>query len=431
MNKEYSIFIRLIKTMEIDKIVFYYPSHITGGAEYLFLRCAEYLAEHQEKYKIFIVDYHDGFLRKNSTSERVIFIDYFKGQKTKVPDGSAFIVQLNIIGTYQEELEFDHQKSLILFWCLHFLNLRGYVYGENWGYYISQKDRKRIGEELKILSENNVIKFMGCMAFITVAKDFFLPPMNLEWLPNIAPIDTNRSEPSHKRVSNGPIKFCWLGRLDKEKAINVVTYMNELEFLSQKKHLTLSLIGDGPAKDYIIEQSKNYSYPIYFVGEKRDNELDEFIINESEIGLASGTSAYEFSLRGKPVIIIWLLKHVYEANTLQNYYITSECDQIGVDKLFNVYHQNQSSFMKKVDQILFDYEGSSEACYKYVLTQSANVCCEKLVQNIEYIAMSDADKINNHLFRLYRLLQKGSSRSKWVRKICGIFSKHANIKKNV
>ncbi len=207
--------------------------------------------------------------------------------------------------------------------------------------------------------------------------------------------------------------------------------MNELEYLSRKQKLSLSLIGEGPAKEYLVEISKNYSYPIIFVGEKRDKELDKFIVEESEIGLASGTSALEFSLRGKPVIYMGLLERVFEAQSLNNYFLTSESEKINYDEHMNIFRQNQSTFEDKVYQILSDYEGSSKACYKYVLTKSANVCCEKLVQNVEYIAMLDVDKLNNHLLRLYRLLQKGSSRSKWIRKIRRIFIKHDNIKKNV
>ena len=405
--------------MNIDKIIFYYPSKITGGAEYLFLRCAEYLAEHHNKYAISIVDYEDGFLRKNASSKKITFIEFQTGIKTQIPDGSAVIVQLNILPLRDELFVYDSNKSFFMFWCLHTHNIKNYI-GRGNRFVMLKRERKNLGEHIRILTEQNVIKFMGFGAYAIVMRDLFQEPRNCEWLQNIIPIDPTDHEPQYQIVSSDELKFCWLGRLDAEKARNIETYMNELESLNSKMKLSLSIIGLGPKEDNLREIACHYSYPIHFVGEKRDEDLDQFIRNETEIGLASGTSALEFSKRGKPVVYEGVIDRVYEAGERKRYYLVSE-GQSKVNPLTNeLYREKESSFTEKVSQIMNDYQLCSKIEYNYVLQFAPSNCANKLVSIIGALAQSDQLLIKQRLDSADRLLKRGIRRINCIKKLVSI-----------
>ena len=401
--------------MNIDKIIFYYPSKITGGAEYLFLRCAEYLAEHQNKYAIYIVDYEDGFLRKNASSKSISFIEYQTDTKTHIPDGAAVIVQLNILPLRSKLFVCDSTKSLFVFWCLHILNIKSHI-GRGSHFVLSKIERKALGEHLKQLTEQNVIKYMDFGAYVVVMRDLFQPPQKFEWLQNIIPIDPTDPEPLYQRISSEDLKFCWLGRLDAEKARNIETYMNELESLNSKMKLSLSIIGLGAKEEYLREKACHYSYPIHFVGEKRDENLDIFIKNETEIGLASGTSALEFAKRGKPVIYERVLDKIYGAGERKKYYLVSENQPKYNTLTDTLYREKDASFNDKVSQILKDYPTCCKTEYQYVLQYAPSNCANKLMSIVEELSKSDMQLISKHLTSADRLLNRGIKRINALKK---------------
>ena len=405
--------------MEINKIIFFYPSKITGGAELLFMRCAKCLIENHCNYRVYYIDYADGFARRNLNQKDVHFIEYIKDEPVRIPDNSVVITQLNVITQFRELFSYDRQKSIILFWCLHSLNIKSQIFYRG-HYFVSRSDRMKLGKEIRYLAEKNVVKFMGYVGYAKITEDLFQELAHFEWLPNIAPIDETLPKPMFKRISKDEIRFCWLGRLDVEKSKNVLTYMNELEPLSKICPISLSLIGDGPQKEYLVEQSKKYSFPIRFVGEKRDTELDVFIRNETEIGLASGTSAFEFSLRGKPVIIDWVLDRVYEAGERKKYIATHESDNIDYSSGRRLLKSGMTDFKTKLEEVMCNYDKIAEKCYDYVYQKRPSVTCEKLINTIDYISKQKQEEITPHLIMISKITNKGKRRIDIFKKIASL-----------
>lgn len=391
--------------MKIDKIMFYYPSRITGGAEYLFKRCAEYLAENQEEYQILYADYPDGFVRKNILSKKVIFVEVGFDREVKVEDGTAVIVQLNIISQLSL-INYNRQRSLCLFWSLHSLNIKSQIYARG-RYWISRKSRKLLGGGLARLTGMNVVKFMNYSGCFSVFSDLCQTPEEFEWLPNVAPIRSSAPPDKIGRVSDKEWKFCWLGRLDSEKSRNVETYMNELEELNKTTPVSLSLIGRGPNENYLKGISTRYSYPISFVGEKREAELDRYIREETEIGLASGTSAFEFALRGKPVIMEWVIDRVYPAGERTTYIFTHEDEIYDYSVANRLVRVNESDFMKKAEAIFDDYAAIVQKEYDYVLSKSVQNCTKKLIKTINQISALDCEEVEKECRIVGRLINKG------------------------
>ncbi len=396
--------------MKICNIVFFCPSKLTGGHEYLSVRLADYLLVSQSQYSIYYCDYPDGFSHTRWHSDKVKYIDYYGADiPVDIPTNSIVIAQLNLISQL-ERFQIDRTNSLVIYWYLHSLNIKGQISWRN-HYFITKSEKKRLGEELRYLAENNIIKLPSYGAYAELIKDFYQEPMLLSWLPIIAPIKPNQHEPIFSRISNDEIKFCWLGRLDEEKARNILTYMNELEEVNKMHKLSLSLIGIGPAEDMLKQESLKYSYPITFVGEKRDDDLDLFISNETEIGLASGTSAYEFSLRGKPVIMEWVIDKVYEAGVRDKYIFTNEEEKYDISSGFELNRVGASTFENKLEEILDNYSKISRQGYDFVMGKSAKNCSKVLIENIHFLeTMPDTMDIYKHINLASSFINKAKKR---------------------
>ena len=408
--------------MKINKILFYYPSKITGGAEYLFKRCSEYLAEIQSQYEIFYADYSDGFVRKNITTDKVHFIEVGHDKKVYVEDGTIVILQLNMIYQLYDRIIFNKEKSTCLFWNLHALNIKGAIFAKN-RYWISKYSRRKLGESLFRLSELNVVKFMNHFGSYAFFNELLTTSHELELLPNIAPIKESTRINSFERVSENVWKFCWLGRLDVEKSRNIETYMNELEVLNKRHPLSLSLIGRGPNEDYLMSIANKYSYPIEFVGEKREEELDTFIKGEVEIGLASGTSAFEFALRGKPVIMEWVIDRVYGAGERKTYIYTHEDEQLDFSPSGMPIRKKQDCFEQKAMKIMNCYQKVTESEYQFVLSKSVDNCCNKLVNTIHQIEHLDQVVVEKEVKLIERIVNKARKRIKFIYKLTHPFKR--------
>lgn len=406
--------------MKIKNIVFFCPSRLTGGHEYLFVHLAEYLLEKYEQYDVYYCDYPDGFSHTRWYSEKVNYIDYESREiPVTIPSHSVVIAQLNLISQL-ERFVIDRNNSFFIFWELHSLNIKGQIY-RGGHYWLTKTERRALGKEIRFLFEKNVVKTGTYGFYAELVRDFYQEPDVFDWLPNIAPIKVGAPTPSFSRLSKGDIRFCWLGRLDEEKARNIVTYMNELEEVSKIHQLSLTLIGRGPAEETLKNISKQYSYPISFVGEKRDNELDCFIRNETEVGLASGTSAYEFSLRGQPVIMEWVIDRVYPAGERNTYIFTEEEEQYDYSSGHTLKKIGESTFMQKLNIILNNYGEISRRGYDYVMNKSAENCAKALIRTIESASSNDSNEIFEHVDKACSIIQKGYRRIVIMSKLKNLF----------
>lgn len=393
----------------INNIVFFCPSRITGGQEYLFIRLAEYLLESQDEYTIYYCDYPDGFSHSRCLSDKVHYIDYKdKDTPIAIPENSIVLVQLNII-SQPERFVMEWKNSILIYWMLHSLNIKDQIYKAG-HYWISKRERRCLGEELRILTEMGVIKCMAYGSYATLVKDFFQKPQVFSWLPNIVPSLANTTIPDFCRLSDDCIKFCWLGRINDEKALNILTYMNELEEISKTYKISLALIGKGPAEEKLKKIVGSYSYPISFLGEKHGMELDGYLRKETEIGLASGTSALEFSLRGKPVIMEWVIDKVYSAGVRDKYIFTHENEQYDYCSGNELKRLGENFFSFKLKEILNNYSGISKQEYEYATKMTPANCASILVDSISQIEERDFKEIELHVRRASSLIQKGRNR---------------------
>ena len=151
------------------------------------------------------------------------------------------------------------------------------------------------------------------------------------------------------------------------------------------------------------KKAQKYSFSIEFVGEKREKDLDHYIRNNVDIGLASGTSSIEFGLRKVPVIQEWIIDKVYKANIRDTYHLLNEMDNFQ-DITDNSYRlEGQDYFEKKVEMILNNYHDICEASYKKAMSKSPEKCGESFVSLIDNLQSVDIGESYKYLRKAQQL----------------------------
>lgn len=392
--------------MTIKNIIFFYPGKVTGGAEYLFLRYADFLSKNTERYKIMYVDYNDGFVYKQLLGKSVKLIDYQEGQLVEIPEDSLVVFSLHMISCYKNYVKFDADRTAFLFWALHFKNLSCRVISSRNVRLITKRDTKRVAKELDYLSDAGVIKYLGYGAYIKIASDFQAHPHRVPVIPLVVPTTRFENDSRGYGELGSTVRFCWLGRLDEEKSLNIITYMNEIEAISEKRKVSLSIIGLGLAMDNLREVAKSYSYPINFVGEKRDKDLDDFIYSSVDIGLASGTSSLEFGLRKKPVIEQSIIPCIRKAGESRDYIHVYDSRKVDYTITTHLLNYSNGTFLQKFDDIISNYTEACEKTFSYAMSFSVSNGSKQFLSAVELLENTYTPQVRQHLELMSGILWK-------------------------
>ena len=398
--------------MKYKNIVFYCPSRKVGGNEYLFVRLSEFLILKKHPYRVYYIDYPDGFAHKYLQNIDVHFIDYDRGFSTVIPEESVVVIQLQMISQLKR-FEYNRCNTAYIFWCLHKHNIKNQIYIKG-HYFLSSKSRKRLGREVKYLTLKGIINFMSQLAYDCVINDLLWETdIKINPLPNVIPI-AKHPVPAFKEHSDNEWTFCWLGRLDNELSNNLVSCMNDLEAISNYTKVKLYVVGIGVEENILREKAITYSYPIEFLGERRGEMLDD-AINKSDIGLAIGTSAFEFVIRGKPIIMSWTQDKEYAAMERRDYTF--------------IYHSETNddilsygdTLKAKFNEIRLNYIDVARKSYEFALQKSPDVCVDKLKKCIEHLEILDMREEYYHIDNASRLINRGSKRINFLSKVKHIF----------
>ena len=352
----------------MKRVVFYYPSRIMGGAEFLFYRCASYLGS-LPSYEVFFVDYKDGFVTNRLKHERnEVQVILYNGEPINLPDDSCVIIQLSMI-TKISCIFINANSCRFIFWGINPGNLYNKVHVSMMSlfsfYIVNRAERRRIGEILTTYIESGSIRFMDYNNFYTASKtlDLKIADSLIEYIP--VPINSANivSEPS--RLRDGKLSLLWLSRLDGDKYNTIATIINEISEMKWDIPYILYVIGVGTHKEKLMQYAAKKEINVQFLGKISDDNLNMFIDESVDVGIAMGTSALDIAKRGKPTIIQGFLSHVYKAGVL--------CDYLGLHEEFmynlakcDIQHPTMAGFSEKLRCILDDYENISRETLQYV-----------------------------------------------------------------
>ncbi len=387
---------------------------ITGGAEYYFIRHAQYIAEYHKEYKVYYVEYEDGFSHKVLDHPNVTFLGYEDGKKTIIPDNSIIITPSSHILKIEDWISYNQNNSIISISFAHFTHFSMFYTMNNY-YKVGRKVRIAAGKEFEKMTEMGMIIFMGNLAYLKLSQQFLFQYHPIEPVPIPVPVEKYGIDFKLEREIGETIRFCWLGRLCREKALNILTYMNELEEVNKSHKVSLSLIGLGPSEAMLRKKAKKYSYLIEFVGEKCEDDLDAYIRNNVDVGLASGTSAYEFALRKVPVIQEWLIDKVYLANERDAYHYIEEFGNFTdiTESSFRIV--GQGTFAVKTKDLIENYHSRCESAFSRAMKASPETCGEAFVAAMNKLQTIDIAESYIHLRKAQSITMKAWKN--WMEKI--------------
>lgn len=292
----------------MKRIRFFYPSKITGGAEYLFKTAAEFLDKNND---VAVLDYSDGWLYQNVLIENKVPLT--KGRLEFLDEDVVLVVTSNLV----RKLDFFFYGDFkVISWTLQSYNIipsfpkigplqyRAPLLRQFLKHTLLRNEYVRVSRLVSYLNENNSLYVMDGQCnevmknYIGLQAKGFLPVV----------ISNGKFSGGYNEAEkSSEIHALWLGRLDgefKNEILKKVLMDIDAYALDSGQRVKFSIVGSGPGYKDIFDLSKTLkSIKIDFHLEKRGKEL-KAIISSSNIGFAMGTSAIEISACKVPTILL-------------------------------------------------------------------------------------------------------------------------------
>ena len=292
----------------MKKIYIYYPSEITGGAEFLLKTVCDFI---KNSMRTCIVDIKDGWLSNNVSDVAVIYVNEF--QKIYLDENSVLITTANLIRKL--DLYFYGEFKIIA-WMVQINNLTpavpkigSFQYNRFFKFLfknsILNSEYKKIDKLTLYLDKSNSIYSMD-EACNDVFYRYFKRKID-RYLPVVIPEEKFLEIDKIMEKPSDILKCVWVGRLDGEFKNPILHHiLIEISEYAKinNKNIIFNVIGNGPGlKNAENIASSLEGIEINFLGERRGEELRRFICSH-DMGFAMGTSALEISACGKPVVLL-------------------------------------------------------------------------------------------------------------------------------
>ena len=382
-------------------IIFFYPSKITGGAEFLFGRLAKYLKENTD-INTFYIDYKDGFIRNNPEFSCINYIDFEDGIKTDINVEGFLVTPISNIYRINNFINFNNSNTYLLFWLIHALNLI-HVMPEC---KILEKHSPQVNKFiLKNFCKNtfNVfdnlltkcslkesIYFMDNSCYLYNEK-IFENSINEKYLP-VPSIEKNKFA-NPEIIDKDEINITVLGRLCKEKTMPVLKILDEFNKLETSKIKHFHIIGDGNCKKLI--NPKHYkNVRITFAGTLIGDDLDNYLINKTDILFAMGTSCLEGAALKLPVI---LLPYSYSKITYNKYMFLFDSIKYNLGENIKFYKKHTKLTLSEIINMVYGKNKKSELgekCYEYFIK---NHSLKSTTKNLLEFLENDTLSINEYI----------------------------------
>lgn len=302
------------------KICFYFPYREVSGVPVLFFRMANELAVLNNKIKIYVIDYIDGSISSNLIdNSNIILLPFFDGKSISPPEDSILVMQSILPYSIRDELKIL-PNTKVFFWNLHpdclipsliplpyFRNIQNrnfnvYRFLAN-SIYSSLLSNMRMFVEKAV--EKKSLFFMDQSNVDKTCKYLSLNLPNIDFLP--VPALESKIIKSHDLKSKEEINFTWVGRLCDFKSHILIYTIKKLGKVAFDKKIKLkySIIGDGPFKSEIQKLCvKNEWFDVEMLGSIHPENLDSYLLNNTDVLTGMGTSCLEGAKLGIPTILL-------------------------------------------------------------------------------------------------------------------------------
>lgn len=391
----------MLKLLDDESIVLYFPYREVGGVSVLFLRIARELSK---KRKVFLADFSGGYMAKNLPKNcSLIEVD----KNPVFPQNAIFIFQAFPIWRLPM-IENLPKTCRFLFWVLHPRNFDPNLYEDSdkkniikFAVKILNKisfiNKVKINNLVRYLEENKSIIYMDREVIRSTEAMLNLKIINPSTLPVPIPQSNYRKL---KLLDRKKITIGWIGRLSDFKYQILLHLMERLSAVVNKNlEIKLLIIGDGQYQNLIEEKANSINernaYKVELIPHIKNQELDKFISKNIDILFAMGTSALEGARVGVPVFLTDYtygnLRGLYQFKLL--YQNSGYC--LGENINENSY-EKVSSLEKSINYVLDNYSEVSIKSYEYWQQNfSLESTLSKLEKYLELARGTFGDVINS------------------------------------
>lgn len=339
-----------------DNIIFFYPSRIVGGAEFLFARLANYLAQNGKN--VYYIDYKDGFIRKNEQYKNLKYIDFSDDEKTEIDIDGTLITPISNIYRINNYINFKNQNTKLLFWSLHPCNIIHVMpeckFLENFSANFNKTFLKRFAknyynvfyELLKQCDGYDCLYYMDNMNY--VYNETIFPSLRSNYLPITSA--SKNAYTDGKIINENEINVAILGRLCIEKTQPIVSLLKALNNLKLNKKINVHIIGDGEFKK-LIKPKKYEHISIIFKGTITGKDLDNYLIENADILFSMGTSCLEGAALKLPVVILPVSYSEFE---FEKFSFLHETKFYNVGSWLNEYKQNANTSLNDLIDLIYN-----------------------------------------------------------------------------
>lgn len=366
------------KTLPKD-VVFYYPSQVVGGAEFLMLRSAQVLAEALPDVAIWYCEYPGGFAQSRDLSS-VGLIEVIDGEPTTLPPGALIITPGIYLTTLPQRIAnvSDHP---VWFWLMHPLNLLyQFVHMNLWLATTSQWLRtlvrqcfyRRQLDYLRALTAH--AEALGSLFYVDLDVWQFQTkllgiPLEKRYLPIMVPPPPPQDPATRKQPNPEAVCIGWLGRLNEDKVPALNNLLGNVDALAkQQPHRTwrVLVVGDGPMRKDLYQPTQP-TVTVEVLGTLPREAYTRLFWEHVDLAAAMGTSALECGGLGLPTLLVdFSLHRPYFVTQFRWLFETQEF-LIGTDAHAPLVPRNHP-FKDIIDQVVSanNREALAAQCQAYV-----------------------------------------------------------------
>ena len=299
-------------------IYFCFPYRGVGGVSPLFVRIAEHLQQHHLA-QCHLVDYADGLMARLSSDIGVQLEVYQdEGGKIAIPDGAVAVFQSMTPWSIFPGITLTSDVR-IFYWNCHPFNLIPLLPGFRRPMQgseglarlvlgtILRRYRKKIGLLIALLISNNAIGFMDSTNLritenylgVAISDPIFLP------IPALGNFENQFIAIS--RDLSKQLRVVWVGRIVDFKFFTLHRALVELNKLQPAlgRSIGVTIVGEG---DYcerlntVVSSLQNLEFK--FIKSIPAKQMDNFVVQNTDLLIAMGTSALEGARLGVPTILL-------------------------------------------------------------------------------------------------------------------------------
>jgi hypothetical protein len=302
----------------MPKLYFCFPSKQAGGMSLLFMRVAEYLST-TNKAQTYLIDYEDGFMSSNRDKSLTNFLAYSDENTISVPDDGILILQAMTPWSIFPGLQIDPNVKIVFWNCYPFglvpilpgvrtlmksntmvaaLILNTILYGY----------KRKMRDFTSLLMRLNGIIFQDT-AGLDITQKYLSMNINQAIFLNIPALPAKKVKlsPQQRIETEKIIKVSWVGRIVDMKYFILKYTLGKLNSIQEDLEIKIEvrIVGQGDFLTKLEQDSLDFkNLSIIFIDHLSPVELDKFLLDDTDILLAMGTSALEGAKLGIPTLLL-------------------------------------------------------------------------------------------------------------------------------